>query len=165
MIKGEASTGSLEGVGGRPTRVVSPTSKARKFIVATTFDEQDKLMRHSIGLAEYEKKLAELQQRMISVHSPYNDSMMIDVNMLAASNENSFIEQPEFEAEGSLIEGDNFNPYPDTRLLSSNSSKHRKIINPALCNLDHQLLPISDEKNYQPPKIIKKVKRLSKVVG
>ena len=122
-------------------------------------------MRHSIGLAEYEKKLAELQQRMISVHSPYNDSMMIDINMLAASNENSFIEQPEFEGDGSPIEEDNLNPYPATRLLSSNSSKHRKIINPALCNLDHQLLPMSDEKNYQPPKIIKKVKRLSKVVG
>ena len=164
MVKGEASTGSLEGV--RPTRVESPSSKARKFKVATTFDEQDKLMRHSIGLAEYERKLAELQQRMISVHSPYNDSMMIDVNMLAASNENSFIEQPEFEEMGSpIIEEDNLNPYPATRLLSSNSSRHRKIINPALCNLDHQLLPMSDEKNYQPPKIIKKVKRLSKVVG
>jgi hypothetical protein len=36
-------------------------------------------MRHSIGLADYDKKLAELQQRMISVHTPYNDSMMIDV--------------------------------------------------------------------------------------
>lgn len=80
MIKGEASTGSLEGVGGRPPRVESPASKTRKFIVATTFDEQDKLMRHSIGLADYDKKLAELQQRMISVHTPYNDSMMIDVN-------------------------------------------------------------------------------------
>jgi hypothetical protein len=51
------------------------------------------------------------------------------------------------------------------RLLSSNSSKNRKIINPALCNLDYQLLPMSEEKNYQPPKIIKNVKRLSKVVG
>ena len=60
MIKGEASTGSLEGVGGRAPRGESPSSKARKFKVATTFDEQDKLMRHSIGLAEYEKKLAEL---------------------------------------------------------------------------------------------------------
>ena len=53
-------------------------------------------MRHSIGLADYEKKLAELQHRMISVHTPYNDSiMMVEVNQLAASNENSFIEHPE----------------------------------------------------------------------
>ena len=80
MIKGEASTGSLEGVGGRPLRGDSPSSKTRKFKVVSTFDEQDKLMRHSIGLADYEKKLAELQHRMISVHTPYNDSMMIDVN-------------------------------------------------------------------------------------
>lgn len=37
-------------------------------------------MSQSIGLADYEKKLAELQHRMISVHTPYNDSMLIDMN-------------------------------------------------------------------------------------
>jgi hypothetical protein len=56
VIKGEASTGSLEGVIGRSE---SPSiGKARRLKLNTMADD-DKLMRHSIGLAEYEKKLAE----------------------------------------------------------------------------------------------------------
>jgi hypothetical protein len=35
-------------------------------------------MRHSIGMAEYEKKLADLQHRIISVHTPYNDASNFD---------------------------------------------------------------------------------------
>ena len=57
VIKGEASTGSLDGV---LPRGDSPSlAKNRRLKLNTTVDE-DKLMRHSIGMAEYEKKLADL---------------------------------------------------------------------------------------------------------
>ena len=45
VIKGEASTGSLEGVG-KPKRVDSPNGKGRRLKLNITFDgDNDKLMR------------------------------------------------------------------------------------------------------------------------
>ena len=75
LIKGEASTGSLDGV---QARIESPSFVKNRRLKVNKTDDEDQLMRHSIGMAEYEKKLADLQQRIISVHTPYNDASTFD---------------------------------------------------------------------------------------
>ena len=59
MIKGEASTGSLHDLN---RFAESPNNgKSRRIKVnAQSFEGQEELMRNSIGLADYDKKLAEL---------------------------------------------------------------------------------------------------------
>jgi hypothetical protein len=61
--------------------------------INNTFEGGDdsKLMRKSIGLAEYEKKLAELQHRIISVHTPYNDTQNLVERSLFPSAAGTYV--------------------------------------------------------------------------